>query len=337
MRYDKPETILRLALIMQGSAEGVRLIDVQQEFRVSRRTAERMRDAVIRLFPQVEELPDGGRQKRWRIRDVVRPNALAATPDELTALGTAIKLLEREGAAIHADALRLLDAKLKAALTPASLRRMEPDLEALIAAEAIMHRPGPHVPIDPLTITGLRTAILAGRKVSCRYRSRMTGELRDHVLTPLGFLYGPRPFLVAIADGKDRPGNFALDQIKELSVLPDIAAVDPAFDLTAYAARSFGVFQDAEGPRNVVWRFTAHAASNARTYLFHPTQVITDLAGGGIEVRFTASSLWEMALHLFGWGPDVEVIEPIELREELIQRCEEALSVYEDEVADNVG
>lgn len=37
-----------------------------------------------------------------------------------------------------------------------------------------------------------------------------------------------------------------------------------------------------------------------------------------------------MALHLFGWGPDVEVIEPPELREELLFRCREVMGVYED-------
>lgn len=329
MRYEKLENLFRLALIMQGSAEGVRLIDIQQVFNVSRRTAERMRDAVARILPQIEEFVDGDRHKRWRIRDAIRRSAMVPSLDELTALGTAIQVLESQGVGLHANALRLLDAKLKAAMTPATLRRIETDLDGLVTAEAIVHRPGPHVPVDPLVVSDLREAILAGRKVEFLYRSRMTGRFRKHLVSPLGFLYGPRPFLVAIPDGRDTPSNYAIDHILELAVLEDIATPPPGFDLAAYTARSFGVFQDPEGPRQVIWRFTAVAAPNARTYRFHPSQEIIDLPDGGIEVRFTASSMKEMAYHVWGWGSDVTVVEPPELITELVAQCEDVMSVYE--------
>jgi len=48
MRYSRQEDLLRLAVMMQGSAEGVSIADIEQTFGVSRRTAERMRDAVLR-------------------------------------------------------------------------------------------------------------------------------------------------------------------------------------------------------------------------------------------------------------------------------------------------
>ncbi len=329
MRYDKPEMILRLALFMQGSAEGLRLADIQSAFAVSRRTAERMRDAVIRLFPQVEELSDGGRQKRWRLPSGLRPALLAPTLEELSALDAAAKLLEQASLKTQGEAVATLGQKLRAALAPAVRRRLDPDLDALSQAEAVTHRPGPYVPIDGTTLAIFREAILAGRWIEARYRSRITGVESVKRLAPLGFLYGPRPFLLAQNPEWDRPQHYALDRFSEVRLLPDPAPVLD-IDLAAFVQRSFGVFQDAEGPRQIVWRFTAHAAPNARTYRFHPTQEMIDLPEGGLEVRFTASSLWEMALHLFGWGPDVEVIEPPELREELLFRCREVMSVYED-------
>ena len=48
MRYSRQEDLLRLALMMQGSAEGLSIADIERAFYVSRRTAERMRDAVLR-------------------------------------------------------------------------------------------------------------------------------------------------------------------------------------------------------------------------------------------------------------------------------------------------
>ena len=54
MRYEKSEIVLRIALEMQGSASGLSLEDIRTRYSdkpLSRRTAERLRDAVERLFP----------------------------------------------------------------------------------------------------------------------------------------------------------------------------------------------------------------------------------------------------------------------------------------------
>ena len=45
MRYERVKDILRLAIRMQGLRTGVTLDDIRAGFGVSRRTAERMRDA----------------------------------------------------------------------------------------------------------------------------------------------------------------------------------------------------------------------------------------------------------------------------------------------------
>src|SRR5262245_12594108 len=57
MRYEKAELVLRVAIDMQGLAYGLTLEDIRYNYTgepLSRRTAERLRDAVERLFPQLE-------------------------------------------------------------------------------------------------------------------------------------------------------------------------------------------------------------------------------------------------------------------------------------------
>ena len=66
MRLDKATALLHLARRLAGSAEGLALEEIAAEFGVDRRTAERMRDAVRDLFPQLEEIREG-RAKRFRI------------------------------------------------------------------------------------------------------------------------------------------------------------------------------------------------------------------------------------------------------------------------------
>ena len=67
MRYEKAEAILRIALDMQGTAEGLSLDDIGCQHSVSRRTAERLRDAVERVFPQLLQANPGELPKRWRL------------------------------------------------------------------------------------------------------------------------------------------------------------------------------------------------------------------------------------------------------------------------------
>jgi WYL domain len=91
MRYEKTETVLRIALDMQGSALGVSLEDIQRRYAdkaLSRRTAERLRDAVERLFPQIERANPGEVPKRWRLPGGAVGGLAFVTADELADLTT---------------------------------------------------------------------------------------------------------------------------------------------------------------------------------------------------------------------------------------------------------
>lgn len=56
--YEKMYDLFDLALWMQETSEGLSLEDIEQKYNVSRRTAERMRNALMTYFPQMEEVAD---------------------------------------------------------------------------------------------------------------------------------------------------------------------------------------------------------------------------------------------------------------------------------------
>ena len=82
------------------------------------------------------------------------------------------------------------------------------------------------------------------------------------------------------------------------------------FDIHEFAAQSFGVFQNDQNFCDVVWRFLPEAAAQAKSYQFHPKQVMEEQSDGSLIVRFSASGQLEMAWHLYMWGDKVEIIEP---------------------------
>ena len=111
----------------------------------------------------------------------------------------------------------------------------------------------------------------------------------------------------------DEARIFSLSQIRRISLTDKVFIRNPEFSLRAFAERSFGVFQ--EKPRDVVWQFSASVTDAIEEYVFHPNQSMQRQKDGSVIVKFTAGGLMEMCWHLYTWGANVKVIEPIELKE----------------------
>jgi predicted DNA-binding transcriptional regulator YafY len=318
MRYEKAETILRIALDMQGSALGLSLDDIRRNYAdkpLSRRTADRLRDAIERLFPQIEQVNPGEIPKRWRLLGGVVGGLANVTADELADLATAVSLLRRENMSVQADSTERVISKMRALLKRPAILRIDPDLEALTEAEGLAMQPGPRPKINLEIVAALRQAILSSKKVRLHYLYRGSGKRGFDTVHPYGFLYGMRHYLVAWSesDWARDYRSFALSNIERVEILDRKFTRKRGFSLQAYAERSFILFQ--EKPFNVVWRFSPEAAADARQFLFHPTQAFEEGPDGSLIVRFRAGGALEMCWHLFTWGNQVEVLAPRHLQD----------------------
>lgn len=309
MRYEKADNLLQLALEMQAARGGLSLAEIEARFGVGRRTAMRMRDAVLRNFPQAEEVATDERAKRWRIPAGTLDRLVNFTAEELAALEGAARAMEHDNREDVAATLATLAAKLKALMKPEVARKVEPDLEALLEAEGLAMRPGPRPRIKVMVVEDLREAIKACRKVRLRYRNR-AGRINDRLVHPYGFLHGHRHYLAAWHEHPkaNEVALFSLPNIEAVTLAEGSFVRDPGFDLQAFAARSFGLFQGQ--PFETAWRFAPEAARDAADFVFHPGQVLEPQPDGSLIVRFTAAGDLEMAWHLYAWGDKVEVLKP---------------------------
>ncbi|MGQ3676531.1 helix-turn-helix transcriptional regulator [Xanthobacter sp. TB0139] len=328
IRLEKVSNLLRLAIQLASTAEGLTLDEIAREFDVSRRTAERMRDTVRGLFPAFDTRPDGA-QLRFFINGGLHPFMVAPTAAELAELDTQIRQLEQTGHSSRATQLHSLTHKIQAAMRGNHKRRMAPDLEALCRAEAIARSVGPSSSADERILELLRTALLTMKQVQFIYASpgkaeepAVSSPLRTVV--PYGLLFGRNAYLVGQQVQRSQPVLWRLDRMSQLHLTEEAGAPPDSFDLDTYAARSFGTYQ--EQPSTVVLHFTAQARAEAERTIFHPTQKQAPLADGGLEVTFTAGGLLEIAHHLFTWGDQVDIIEPDALRSLMVKELERALN-----------
>ncbi len=326
MRHEKAADLLKLALLLAGSAEGLTLDEMSREIGVGRRTVERMRDALRELFPQMEEVEDPP-TRRFRIPGGLDRLFQAPLPEELAALHRVADQAAAQGSKTTADFLHSLENKLLASMRGSDRRRLAPDLEAVMQGEAIAIQPGPRPTEDPAVLGAVREAIKAGQAIAFKYQGGSTPGARREA-APLGLILSRRNYLVAATppgpEAKAR--TFRLDRLTDLEVLDRPANAPPGFSLQAFADESVGIYQDEM--EDVALVFDARAAAEASRWRFHASQTVEPLDAGAVRVRFRARGMRELAWHLFTWGDTVRIEQPARLREVLTAELKGALAAH---------
>lgn len=317
MSFQKATDLLRLAEMASSRYMGVSLTDIEEEFQVDRRTAQRMTRALEDQFPNVISRQDEDRRKFWKLKgsDARLMLSQGIRDSELAALELSIRRAQLEGATPDVRALQSLRDRLLAAMPGPLARRAEADAEAVLEAYGYAARPGPSAKVEPRLLSIIAEALKGPHLLTVTYQSGNGSKPRVRTLEPYGLLIGIRRYLVAKESGGDgKIQHFRLDRFIEVKLEASSFNRDPDFDLARHSARAFGSYHDDREQEEIVWRFTSAAAPVAREFVFHPDQVLTDEADGSLSVCFTASGHLEMAWHLYQWGDAVDVIAPVALK-----------------------
>lgn len=317
MSFQKAADLLRLAEMATSRHLGVSLTDIEGEFTVDRRTAQRMTKALEETFPNCTTRTDDERRKYWKINfnEARLMLAQGLRDSELAALEISIVRAERDGASNEVRSLRGLRDRLLANMPGSHARRAEADAEAVLEAYGFASRPGPRVRASPDLLGTVAEALKGPHQLTISYAGGRQPS-RERLLEPHGLLLGTRRYLVAREVGGDgRMQHFRLDRITSARLEASSFQRDASFNLADHSARAFGSYHAEADYGEVVWRFNPTAAPVARDFLFHPQQVAEDGEDGSLTIRFHASGQLEMAWHLYQWGDAVEVLAPEALRD----------------------
>jgi len=312
-RYSRVTDIIELIILMQSKVAGVSLNDIQEEFDVSRRTAERMRDSVLNLLPQVGEIPTDSRVKRWGFINYSMNELVSFSKDEIATL----EKLKQNCDKISKKDLSTITNKIKT-LNQKKLNSLEQEIEFILNCEGYAVKQSPNYKIDLDSISTIREAIRGSFKLSGKYNDK------EKILSPLGLLFGEKIYLVAIEDNKGgEPFTYLLHRFQNLK-LTNKKFDSNGFDLREFAKKSFGVFQGEI--YNVKLNFDATAAEDASNYNFHPTQKGKWEKDGSYTVTFKASGDKHIIWNLFKWGDTVKIIAPKELKKKYKEYLQKVLT-----------
>lgn len=291
-------------LLMQARGR-VTAAEVATELEVSVATARRDLEALsaagIPVYPQA------GRGGGWSLVGGARTDLSGLTAGETRAL-----FLLAGPAAQAAPEVKSALRKLVRAL-PQTFRA-----DAAAAADAVVVDParwGRPDPEPPAVLPLLQRAVVDRRQVRMEY-SR-AGERTVRVVHPWGLVEKETVWYLIAGTERGRR-TFRLDRVGAVAVLDETADRPADFDLSAEWAR-------------IVTRMEQRRAAVAATVLVSATlaPILADQQGrnctllgpvddGRVQASVTADTAKMVARQLAGWGADVEVVGPPEVRAELV-------------------
>lgn len=318
-RGDGIKDIIRLALLMQESFQGLSLQDIQDEFNVSRSTAVRMKRIIEEVFALEEVENYYSPVKKWRLSKKPLTKMIKFTAEEFAELENCKSMMKNYNYTNRCDLLSDIMAKMNDFNSQKSVKT---DIEALLEAEGYAIRQFPRYKINMTTFNLISEAIKSIKYLRFTYENKK-GEKSDLKIQPYGIIYGEKTYLLGYNEDKKGFRNYNINEIMNPKIVDEYFDRDEKFNLKQYLSRSFGVYQ--ETPMKVKLLFSKNVKDAIQNYNLHPTQEQTVNSDGTTTVTFEAGGKYEICWHLFRWGKEVKILEPQELKNTYKKLLEDAI------------
>jgi len=246
---------------------------------------------------------------------------LFASQEELLAVLMAQHLLSKNDGGLIAKNLSRFTQKF---LTDAHCRNL-PRAMLSEAFSAVWHG---YAPVHPDIFQAVVTALTDTRFLSFSYTSPRTDGTTRRLVEPHHLQnYMASWVLIAWCHDQKAWRKFYLSRMQAPELPSRTFTRRPRESWHPLLEETFGIFQGAD-PMEVTLRFTPFRARWIREQLWHPSQKITNLAGGGLELSFPVADFREVKMKILQFGADVKVIKPAALREEIREEIHKMTSLY---------
>lgn len=174
-------------------------------------------------------------------------------------------------------------------------------------------------------------AWITQRQMKIQYQSLHSDQTKDWLLEPYfvdmtGIGYSSYVIGHGRREGKEGIITFKLDRVKKAVITENGFEIPPDTDIERLLSSSWGVMwgEDVQ----VELKFSPNVTRRVKESVWHPSQQIEDLPDGGCILTMRVGSTLEMTPWIRGWGSDVEVLEPEELRQKFERWAVEMNEIY---------
>ncbi|MEA3376561.1 MAG: WYL domain-containing protein [Chloroflexota bacterium] len=126
--------------------------------------------------------------------------------------------------------------------------------------------------------------------------------------------------------------TFKLERVQRIELTEETYTIPEDFDPRDLLADAWGIWYTEEEAIEVVLRFHPRVAHRVRETQWHRSERVEEQADGGLIWRAEVAEPQEMVPWIRGWGADVEVVAPGELRREMASEARRVAKTYGWEV-----
>lgn len=325
MRADRLVTIL---LLLQARGR-LTAPELAAELEVSERTARRDLEALAVAGIPVYAQP--GRGGGWRLLGGARTDLSGLTAGEARALflvaGPSTPLDPEARSALRKLVRALPETFRSDAERAASAIVLDPVRWGEVALQ-----PGPVDDPHAANLAALRQAIVEGRQVDLGYVDR-AGAASERRVSPLGLVRKGLDWYL-LADTAAGQRTFLVKRVRAVGATSVPAARPQGFNL-AEAWRAHAAAIEQRGGRVVARVDLAPGILEPfRAAFGRQIALVEARPDGSAQVELSAPTATRLAERLAGWGAMVDVVEPPDVRGELLRIGRELVERYADEPGD---
>ena len=324
-KRDRLARLLRVVAVLRGNPEGIRPAEIARRAGVSARTVYRDLKALEEEVG-VAVWSEGG---LWGVVGDEFLPPLKFTLDEAMAVVLSARLMVRYADKYDPD-LAAAFLKLQEVLPPPLAEHVNRTLTVLASRprdEAFSRR-----------VHLLARAWAERRVVELAYEpapyapdaAARRAVVRPYLIEPS--LQTHALYLIGWDETRSGLRTFKVERIRDVALTvrtfePPEAGTAEAGTIETTLQRAWDIIAD-QPAVEVVLRFSPTVASRVLEATWHPSQRVERSADGSLVWRATVAGTIEIRLWILQWGADVEVLEPLELRADVGDTLERALTTY---------
>jgi predicted DNA-binding transcriptional regulator YafY len=170
-------------------------------------------------------------------------------------------------------------------------------------------------------------ASIAKKQLLINYYGIDTKDTTERIVDPYAFkLNFGIWYLIGFCHLRGEMRTFRIDRIRQAEVLRESFDIAPNFNIDDYFRGSWGIIT---GPEyKVKLKFASSIADFISECSWHPSQKLSKNKNGSLNAEFNVDGLSEIKIWVMGFGGNVEVLEPAELKKDIVKTLKETLLLY---------
>ncbi len=185
-----------------------------------------------------------------------------------------------------------------------------------------------HRRTDPVAFEVVGNALMMRKRLTFSYQGRHRNTVTQREVSPQRLsYYRENWYLDAWCHDNQALRKFALDAMRDTVMSEDAATELPLDEVNRQLAEGYGVYFGGT-MQTARLRFNAAAARWIRHERWHPQQVTRDCEDGALELSLPYSQPTELVMDILRHGDNVEVLEPAELRQAVVEKVGAMQRVY---------